>query len=142
MITILNMLDGIYEAAPSIVFFTSNTKLYGIKELDAFMSRMRRIIQFKDHSAATYRVSLDLVLPDLSEENKMKIIDHHRQNNTSMRIFNNILLTSISYFDNNDQTIIIKYINSPRITHNKKDGNEGNRNGNDTDDDTDDDTYW
>lgn len=95
MASILNALDGVEDMPMSIRFFTSNSEIQGEK-MEAFLSRMRRIIHMPDHSIDTYLHSLKIIYPymDIAEKNILAIKFHEYK--LTMRVVNQILCSSMT----------------------------------------------
>lgn len=92
MASLLNALDGVEKMPPSLRFFTTNSKIVG-EEFKAFYTRMRRIINFTNHSDEAYSRSINIVLGSIPYEEQL--IQSFRDNSISMREANQLLVSSL-----------------------------------------------
>lgn len=92
MASLLNALDGVEKMPPSLRFFTTNSKIVG-EEFKAFYTRMRRIINFTNHSDEAYSRSINIVLGSIPYGEQL--IQSFRDNSISMREANQLLVSSL-----------------------------------------------
>jgi len=95
MAGMLNALDGIEDMPMSIRFFTSNSEIQGEK-MEAFLSRMRRIIHMSSHNIDAYLHSVNIIYPNMNIIQKNILVDKFYYYKLTMRVANQILCSSMT----------------------------------------------
>jgi hypothetical protein len=98
MASFLNALDGVSDTLTSIRFFTCNSKIEG-EDMEAFLTRMRRIISIPMHEACAYMRSISIVFPTMADADRDTLVNLFREKEITMRRVNNLLCASLVYED-------------------------------------------